>query len=98
MNDDDIETEIQNKGLNAPRVTPDMIEEAIASEQYHTFPGTTVTVCCLGLQNGYNVIGESACASPDNFDADMGRRIAREDAKRKIWPLEGYLLRERLTA
>jgi hypothetical protein len=47
-----IEAEIQSKGLNAPRLTPDMIDAAIVSEQYHVFTGTTMTVCALTLRNG----------------------------------------------
>ncbi|API77960.1 hypothetical protein AC251_26030 (plasmid) [Ralstonia pseudosolanacearum] len=93
---DNIEKEIQAKGLTAPRVTPMRIEEVIAGEAYHVFPGTTVTLCCLTLANGFNVIGESACASPENFDAVLGRKIARENAKDKIWALEGYALRNAL--
>lgn len=75
-----IEKEIQSKGLNAPRLTPDKIDAAIAGEDYHVFPGTTMTVCALKLQNGFVVIGESAAASPENFDQGVGRRIARENA------------------
>lgn len=93
-----IEAEIKKKGLNAPRLNPDMIDEAIASEQYHVFPGTTMTVCALTLRNGYIVTGESAAASPENFDKEIGRKIARDNARNKIWALEGYLLRERLAA
>lgn len=94
----DIETEIVEKGLTAPRVTPERLEEVILAEQYYVFPGTTLTVCCLTLKNGYQVVGESACASPENFDADLGRKIARDNAKNKIWSLEGYLLRSQLAA
>lgn len=97
MNDQAIEKEIQEKGLTAPRVTPDLIESKIISEQYHVFPGTTFTSCLLHLENGFTVHGESACASPENFDAELGRKIARDNAKNKIWMLEGYLLRERLS-
>ena len=93
-----IEAEIQRKGLNAPRLNPEMIDAAIASEQYHVFPGTTMTVCALTLRNGYIVTGESAAASPENFDKEIGRKIARDNARNKIWALEGYLLREKLTA
>jgi hypothetical protein len=57
-----IEAEIQTKGLNAPRLTPAMIDAAIVSEDYHVFPGTTMTVCALKLRNGFVVIGESAAA------------------------------------
>lgn len=93
-----IEAEIQAKGLNAPRLTPDLIDAAIVSEQYHVFAGTTMTVCALTLRNGYIVTGESAAASPENFDQAIGRKIARDNARNKIWSLEGYLLREKLAA
>tara|TARA_Y100000780_G_scaffold103279_1_gene93779 strand:+ start:667 stop:975 length:309 start_codon:yes stop_codon:yes gene_type:complete len=93
-----IEQEIQDKGLNAPRLTPDLIDSVISDEQYHVFPGTTVTVCALTLANGYVVTGESAAASPENFDVEIGAKIAKENARNKIWGLEGYLLRERLAS
>lgn len=97
MNDEQkIESEIQAKGLNAPRLNPQMIDEAIISEQYHVFAGTTLTVCALTLRNGYIVTGESAAASAENFDQAIGRKIARENARNKIWGLEGYLLRQKL--
>lgn len=91
-----IEQEIQAKGLTAPRITPQHIEEQIVHAQYHQFPGTTVTVtvCCLTLRNGYNTVGEFACVVAANFDAEIGRKIAYENAKQKIWALEGYLLRD----
>lgn len=93
-----IEAEIQAKGLNAPRLRPEDIDAAIMREDYHVFPGTTMTVCALVLRNGFVVTGESAAASPANFDADLGRKIARDNARNKIWALEGYALRERLAA
>lgn len=96
MSEQDIENEIQRKGLNAPRLKPANIDAVIASETYHVFPGTTLTICCLTLLNGFTVTGESAAASPENFDEEVGRRIARENARNKIWQLEGYLLRQRL--
>jgi hypothetical protein len=92
-----IEKEIQAKGLNAPRLTPDHIDAQIYSEDYHVFPGTTLTVCALTLRNGFHVVGESAAASPANFDEAIGRKIARDNARSKIWALEGYLLRSRLS-
>lgn len=55
-----------------------------------------LTFCVLVLRNGFTVTGESACASPENFDAEIGRKIARQNAVAKIWPLEGYLLKQRL--
>jgi Phage protein (N4 Gp49/phage Sf6 gene 66) family len=93
-----IEAELKTKGLNAPRLTPDDINATIVGEAFHVFPGTTMTVCALTLRNGYVVVGESAATSPENFDAAMGRRIARDNARNKIWALEGYLLRSKLAA
>jgi hypothetical protein len=55
-----------------------------------------LTFCVLVLRNGFTVTGESACASPENFDAEIGRKIARDNAVAKVWPLMGYQLRERL--
>lgn len=92
-----IEAEIQAKGLNAPRLSPEKIDAVIVGEDFHVFPGTTLTVCCLKLRNGFTVTGESAAASPENFDVELGRKIAKQNARDKIWPLEGYLLRESLS-
>ena len=55
-----------------------------------------LTFCILVLRNGFTVTGESACASPENFDAELGRKIARQNAVQKIWPLMGYELRTQL--
>ena len=55
-----------------------------------------LTFCILVLRNGFTVTGESACASPENFDAELGRKIARQNAVQKLWPLMGYALKERL--
>ncbi len=124
MNDNQIEQEIQAKGLTAPRVTPADIEANIADEFYFTamdgamaddavcaengvgaldnggepYPAclALLTFCVLVLRNGFTVTGESACASPENFDAEVGRKIARQNAVQKIWPLLGYELRSKL--
>jgi hypothetical protein len=56
-----------------------------------------LTFCVLVLRNGFTVTGESACASPENFNAEIGRKIARENAVNKVWPLMGYALREKLS-
>ena len=125
-----LEKEIVAKGLTAPRITPDHVENCISSEYYftaadgvagaaaactlhcsHAVVDTTkehaplppyqshrlLTFCVITLKNGFTVTGESACASPENFDPEIGRKIARENAVNKIWPLEGYLLKEALT-
>lgn len=57
-----------------------------------------LTFCVLVLRNGFTVTGESACASPENFDAEIGRKIARQDAVNKIWPLLGFRLRDKLAS
>ena len=126
MSDNEIEQEIQAKGLTAPRITPADIEANIASEHYFTAwegaqlaywgdsdpedpkpeegepakdgPLSLLTFCVLVLRNGFTVTGESACASPENFNAEIGRKIARENAVAKIWPLMGYELRSKLAA
>lgn len=163
--DDQIEKEIKEKGLTAPRITPADIEAAIDGEYYFTagdavspevtdemvgrFLGwklpkefhpdagisfsppsipewwptgtnlfhaaqakemllhavgapvihrslTLLTFCVLVLKNGFTVTGESACASPENFDAEVGKKIDRQNAVNKIWPLMGYELRSKL--
>lgn len=116
MSDKDIEQEINDKGLTAPRVTRQHIEIVIIEEHFFTaYNGICganqgvgdawiahkstdlLTFCVLVLRNGFTVTGESACASPENFDAEIGRKIARENAVNKIWMLEGYLLKQKLS-
>jgi hypothetical protein len=96
MNEQSVEAEIQAKGLTAPRVTPQMVDDQIVGAEFHVFVGTTLTVCCLTLRNGFTVTGESACASPENYDKELGQKIARDNARQKIWALEGYRLRSEL--
>ncbi len=91
-----LEQRLTARGLNAPRLTPEDISAKIKHEHYYVFPGTTLTVCALELQNGFMVTGESAAASPENFNADIGREIAFRNARDKIWAFEGYLLKQRL--
>ena len=114
MSDNHIEAEIQAKGLTSPRITPADIEANIAGEFFfsaadgaHASTGVEVaqgdslsllTFCVLVLRNGFTVTGESACASPENFDPIIGRKIARQNAVNKIWPLMGYELKCRLAA
>ena len=95
-NEEQIESEIKSKGLTAPRLTPADIDGKIVGEDFHVFPGTTLTVCCLKLKNGFCVTGESAAVSLENFDTEIGKKIASTNAREKIWALEGYALKERL--
>ena len=114
MSDQSIEQEIVANGLTAPRITPDNIAANISSEHYFTAadgirgandlecesgdPLTLLTFCVIELRNGFTVTGESACASPENFNAEIGRKIARQNAVQKVWPLMGYELRSKLSA
>ena len=94
-NELNLEKEIQEKGLIAPRLTPVLIDETIVDESYHRLTDV-LTVCVLTLRNGFTVTGESACASPENYNEEIGNKIARENARDKIWVLEGYLLKQKL--
>tara|TARA_R110001592_G_scaffold111372_6_gene308476 strand:- start:4137 stop:4511 length:375 start_codon:yes stop_codon:yes gene_type:complete len=118
INEAAIEKEIQDKGLNAPRLTPALIDSVIVGEYFFTAEEGVqnafgkqdeltrltgahaelglLTFCVLVLKNGFTVTGESACASAENFNEEIGRKIARDNARNKIWLLEGYLLRQRL--
>lgn len=78
-----------------PKLSESDIEAVIECEDCHVFPLTTVTVCAITLRNGFTVIGHSACVSPAVFNAEIGRAIARKNARDKIWELEGYLLKQR---
>lgn len=109
----DIENEIQEKGFTGPRVTLADVEEAILHEHYFTAregaEGASggggvyheslglLTICVLVLRNGFMVTGESACASPEIYDPEIGRKVARLKATQKVWMLLGYALRDKLT-
>ena len=90
-----IEQEIQDKGLTAPRLTPDAIDGKIKRITFTTLPSGKAVVCEITLQNGFTVRGESACVSVANFDEEIGNKIALKNARDKIWQLEGYLLQEK---
>lgn len=95
----------------APRVTLDDINNNVAMEYTFTAskaiagcPGEddadmkVLTICLMRMKNGFVVIGKSAPASPENFDANLGAKFAREDCVRQLWPIMGYALRETLLA
>jgi len=95
MNDEEkLEKEIQEKGLTAPRITPDYIKKIIKEVDYYVFPNSLLTVCCMTLNNGFNVTGTSACVSKENFDKEIGQKVAYKKAFDEIWQLEGYLLKQ----
>lgn len=91
-NEKAIEKEIQDKGLTAKRLTPADIDTVIEKEYYHRVPETTMTICVLTIRNGFMVTGESAAVSLENFDEEIGKKIAYENARSKVWAFEGYLL------
>jgi hypothetical protein len=94
---------------SANRVSLQDIEAKIAGEYIFTadqvFPHQEahkaqlkiLTICILVMDSGFTFIGKSAPVEPANFNADFGKRLAREDALRQVWPMEGYLLRNKLT-
>lgn len=91
----------------APRVTLQQIEDSIKCEYVMTADKATVgapqcdelkiiTICILVMKNGFTVLGKAAPASPENFNAELGAKFAREDAIRQLWPLMGFCLRNEL--
>ena len=92
------ETELKahQEKIGGKRVTLDALKANIVKEEFHVFPGSQLTVCVLTLRNGFTVTGESACADPTMFNEEIGQKIARENAERKIWPLMGYALKEEM--
>lgn len=81
------------------RVTLDSMMRKIAREEYiHPESIPHMTICVIVLDNGFSLVGKTAPADPGNFNADLGRQFAKEDAIRQMWQLEGYALRERLAA
>jgi Phage protein (N4 Gp49/phage Sf6 gene 66) family len=78
----------------APRVTQQSIEARIKAVRY--LSDGVLTVCIIEMVNGFKAVGKSAPASPENFDREVGHRYAYEDAFRQLWPLEAYLLLEKM--
>lgn len=82
----------------APRVTEESITAKIASVCYIQEGDTGLTVCIITMRNGWMSTGISAPASLANYDPEVGKRYAYDNAFKPLWQLEGYLLRERLAA
>lgn len=81
----------------APKVTVQSMKDRIGCVEYlHPTVNPQLTIAVITMKNGFTVIGKSAPASPENFDPEVGKTYAFEDAFRTLWQLEGYLLRERL--
>jgi hypothetical protein len=86
----------ERMGVMSTAAVRNEIDEMMAIPGEDTTPLRLLTFCVLVLRNGFTVTGQSACVSPENFDAEIGRRVAREDAIRQVWPLMGYALAEKL--
>ena len=85
-----------HEGIEGARAAHGKYQLVRHNENEAEGPMGRLTFCVLILDNGFTVTGESACASPENFNAEIGRRIARENAVNKIWPLLGFRLRDEL--
>lgn len=97
-NNAEIEAMIQEKGADkAPRITIEDVQAEILDDLYLN-PVSTMTICVLTLKNGFTVTEESACSSPENFNAEIGRKVARGNAESKIWSHLAFRLRDQLTA
>lgn len=92
----DIEKEIEKLKLEAPRVTPEDVDNFITHADYHVFERTCLTVCCLTLKNNFTVVGHSACASPENFNAELGRKLAFDKARQQVFAFLGFELCSKL--
>ena len=94
--EDDLERMIQEKRLNAPRLNPGVIDATIMGCTFTKLPSGKKMVCEITLRNGFTVTGESSTVSKENFDEEIGKKISFENARDKIWMLEGYLLQQKL--
>ena len=92
MSDKDADEVLCN--LKAPHLGPELIDSKIKGVDYSVFG--VLTVCVMTLENGFNVLGTSAPVSSENFNPELGKKIAYEKAREKIWELEGYLLKQKL--
>lgn len=91
----DVKEKVCEKDLVAPKLTNEMINNVISKIEYTKLTDTLIN-CALTLRNGFIVTGESSVISPENFVESTGKKIAYENAKDKIWVLEGYLLKQKL--
>lgn len=100
MNDKEIEKEVADKGLTAPRVSLADLEANIASVEIvkHVAPsGQVLRWAVLTTLSGYAVTGRpSVSVSPENDNAELGEKMARDNAVHELWPLMGYALKQRL--
>ncbi|EGF19231.1 MULTISPECIES: Gp49 family protein [Haemophilus] len=77
-------------------ITEEFIKSQIANVEYHQLTGTTITISVITLKSGFTVTGESACVDPNNFDVEIGNKIAYENAFDKLWQLFGFELKQKI--
>lgn len=75
------------------RITPEYIQSRVANVEFYR-PTGTLTLCVITLDNGFTVTGESACADPENYDKAIGQHLAERQAREKLWPFFGFMLKE----
>jgi len=97
LNENQVESILKANGASNARLTPEKVDGVVSNVQFCTIPGTRVVVCLLTLANGYNVLGKNmGPVDPENYDVELAKTLAYDDARRQVWPLEGYLLKQRL--
>ena len=101
MNEKALEQEIQARGLTAPRITPADLDDNIADTEivkHVTKSGKVLRWAVLTTRNGYAVVGKpSASVSPENDNAEIGEKVAIDNARGELWPLMGYELQSKLS-
>lgn len=80
----------------APRVTLEEVRAAIKQVSYTVLPNGRTTVCQITLDNDFTVEDSSACVCADNYDAEIGERIAYENTLNEVWKVLGFRLADRL--
>lgn len=94
--------------LTAPKIASAEVEGEIVNEYYRNAgsavkapegsPLYNVTLCFLQLRNSFVIVGKSACVVAANFNEDIGRQLAREDAIKQVWPFLGFRLADKRRA
>lgn len=92
LTDDELAQRLSS--LLYPRITKEYIESRIARTFYENYTDSTLTLCHIILDNGYEVIGKAACVYPENYQVQIGQKLAYDDAFRQLWPLFGFMLAE----
>ena len=85
-----------NNGGNMNSINEEFMKSQIANVEYHQLSGTTITIAVITLKSGFTVTGESACVDPNNFNAEIGNKIAYENAFDKLWQLFGFELKQKI--